>query len=148
MYRTLATVLKSDEYLEDLRFELEHSNPNYLIVLRYGKIWPWNCSCRYSGFFFLKSNTILTIFTKKRSDYLLICTLKLLDIIDINITKYITMGRSANVTRWQFCIYNKNMYPLRTKLTNKTNEHMNFFTCKMIKIDNLGAHYLEIPYTG
>lgn len=34
MYRTLATVLKSDEYLEDLRFELEHSNPNYLIVLQ------------------------------------------------------------------------------------------------------------------
>lgn len=58
------------------------------------------------------------------------------------------MGTSANVTRRQFCLYKKNMYPLRTKLTNKTNEHMNFFTCKMIKIDNFGAHYLEIPYTG
>lgn len=153
MYRTLATVLKSDEYLEDLRFELEHSNPNYLIGLQ-KRIKDMEKSdhgivvAGTVGFFFLKSNTILTIFTKKRSDYLLICTLKLLDIIDINITKYITMGRSANVTRWQFCIYNKNMYPLRTKLTNKTNEHMNFFTCKMIKIDNLGAHYLEIPYTG
>lgn len=153
MYRSLATVLKSDEYLEDLRFELEHSNPNYLIVLqkRIKDMEKSDHGIVVAGTvgFFLKSNTTLTIFTKKtRSDYLLICTLKLLDIIDINITKYITIGTSANVTRWQFCLYNKNMYPLRTKLTNKTNEHMNFFTCKMIKIDNFGAHYLEIPYTG
>lgn len=33
MYRELENVLKSDEYLEDLRFELEHSNPNYHTVL-------------------------------------------------------------------------------------------------------------------
>lgn len=33
MYRELESILKSDEYLEDLRFELEHSNPNYLTVL-------------------------------------------------------------------------------------------------------------------
>lgn len=33
MYRELENVLKSKEYSEDLRFELEHSNPNYLTVL-------------------------------------------------------------------------------------------------------------------
>lgn len=42
MYRELESILKSDEYLEDLRFELEHSNPNYLTVLEkftvHGKI--------------------------------------------------------------------------------------------------------------
>lgn len=34
MYRKLEIILKSDEYLEDLRFELDHSNPNYLTVLQ------------------------------------------------------------------------------------------------------------------
>lgn len=34
MYRKLESILKSDEYLEDLRFELDHSNPNYLTVLQ------------------------------------------------------------------------------------------------------------------
>uniref|UniRef100_A0A8W8NVF6 Dynamin N-terminal domain-containing protein n=1 Tax=Magallana gigas TaxID=29159 RepID=A0A8W8NVF6_MAGGI len=33
MYRELESILKSDEYLEDLRFELEHYNPNYLTIL-------------------------------------------------------------------------------------------------------------------
>lgn len=33
MYREVQSVLKSDEYLEDLRLELDHSNPNYLTVL-------------------------------------------------------------------------------------------------------------------
>lgn len=69
MYRTLATVLKSDEYLEDLRFELEHSNPNYLIVLqkRIKDMEKSDHGIVVAGTvgFFLKSNTILTIFTKK-----------------------------------------------------------------------------------
>lgn len=34
MYRKLESILKSDKYLEDLRFELEHANPNYLTVLQ------------------------------------------------------------------------------------------------------------------
>lgn len=34
MYRNLESILKSDEYFEDLRFELDHSNPNYLTVLQ------------------------------------------------------------------------------------------------------------------
>lgn len=34
MYRKLESILKSDEYMEDLRFELDHSNPNYLTVLQ------------------------------------------------------------------------------------------------------------------
>lgn len=33
MYQEVESVLKSDEYLEDLRLELDHSNPNYLTVL-------------------------------------------------------------------------------------------------------------------
>lgn len=76
MYRALATVLKSDEYLEDLRFELEHSNPNYLMVLqkRIKDMEKSDHGIVVAGTvgFFKKSNTIFTIFTNKRSDYLLI----------------------------------------------------------------------------
>lgn len=58
------------------------------------------------------------------------------------------MGISVNVIRCKFCLYNKNMYLLRIKLINKINEYMNFFICKMIKIDNFGVYYLEILYIG
>lgn len=33
MYRKLENILRSDEFSDDLGFELEHSNPNYLTIL-------------------------------------------------------------------------------------------------------------------